>query len=54
METEPCVKTIDAAMNWFLDNHDGAVLCVADNGQEKHCNDFDEARTFFITNEATR
>jgi hypothetical protein len=49
-ETEPIVRSIDAALNWFLESHDVTILCVADNGQEMRCSDFDQARQFFILN----
>lgn len=43
------VNNINEAMNFFLSNSSGSVLCKK-NGTQKECNCFPDAKEFFETN----
>jgi len=43
------VFSIEEALEWFLDHHAGGVLCRKENGKEKICYSYAEAKTFFET-----
>lgn len=40
------IFSLDDAMNWFLKNSTGSIICVKD-GEKQTCNDYPEARKFF-------
>jgi hypothetical protein len=44
------VKTIEEAMDFFLENSAGSVICVNANGEEKECITFPEAKEFMAEN----
>lgn len=42
------VNCLDAAMDWFLSNAEGSVICVdGETGQERECSSFIEAQAFY-------
>ncbi|MFW6100653.1 MAG: hypothetical protein ACOC90_04645 [Bacteroidota bacterium] len=34
------------AMDFFLENANGSIICVNDDGEEKECDSFPEAKQF--------
>lgn len=42
------VNCLDAAMDWFLCNTEGSVVCIdGETGQERECESFIEAQAFY-------
>jgi hypothetical protein len=39
-------RSTNEAMEWFLENHSGGVMCVS-GSNEKRCYSFQEAKEFF-------
>ncbi len=43
---EKSVTTVDEAKEWFLANHEGDVLCVRPNGEQKRFDNYPDAKAF--------
>ncbi len=39
--------SLEDAETWFLANSSGTVTCVKENGEEKICQSYPEAKAFF-------
>lgn len=42
----PTITSLEEAMEWFLENHSGSIICQSGN-KEKECFSFSEAKDFF-------
>ena len=41
------IKTIEAAIDWFLNHATGSVRCQRPDGKEKVCESYPDAKKFF-------
>ena len=41
------VYSLNDAMNWFLNNSDGCVICSKENGRESIVDNYKDAKEFF-------